>query len=254
LTGQRASVYMLIAMLTTAGQLSGQPRWIRDVLGDTSSPAVYRSASEIRLYESRAVRIDAEGHARTHVRLLTKLLKKPAPGVMYSMLKEFETGRTSVKNIRGWLITGTAVKNELKDEDIVRIGSSPMQESFSEGHIVLAGLRDAGFGDVVGYEYDIEDDEPYASYVHYTFQKQEPVRYSEFTYEIPEGWEVHTSEWNMERVGFDRTGRRLTWTTRDLPFRTCVDFLPVVVYHEVPPFSILTDCRTGRRMRFTVPQ
>jgi transglutaminase-like putative cysteine protease len=217
---------ILFVLLVPPTSAWAQPRWLTDAASDTVAFLEHKSATSILLFEARDIKIDDDGHARTHVRLARKVLTGKAVSSRDGYLMDFETEGLSVRNIRGWKIGRDGVPEELEDEQIVRISPPGMEAIFSHSQYVIGGFAEVAFGDVVGFEYDIEDREPYATYQRHVFQTQEPVRHTALTLTVPRGWTVRASAWNLDSIRYEQAGTVYSWVGRDLPYRPEEPMMP----------------------------
>jgi hypothetical protein len=222
----RRAIPLLIILAVPAVIARTQPRWLTAAASDSVAFLEHKSATSILLYESRDIRIDDDGHARTHVRLARKILTGKGVSNRDGYLVESESEGLTVRDVRGWKMGGEGKPEELEDEDVVRIAPPGMEAIFSHTRLVLGGFAGVAFGDIVGFEYDIDDQEPYATYQSHIFQTQQPVRHSAISLTVPEGWSVRASGWNLDSIRYERNGDTRSWVGRDLPYRPEEPMMP----------------------------
>ncbi len=144
----------LLALL--ASPASAQPDWFMAAAKDSFGFLEHKSASSILIYERRDVRIDRQGRARTNVRVARKLLATKDIADREGSLVESEAEEMKIRDIRGWRIDRSGESEELQDEQIARLAHPGLEAIFSHGGVVVAGFPNLNFGDIVGYEYEIE--------------------------------------------------------------------------------------------------
>ena len=218
---------LTLVCFTIFGMVSNsrsQPEWVRHVISETTAFPVDASASEITLYNTKNVMINSQGHARIHFCKMTKIVRMPEKEA--GMIAELKTPRREIKHLRGWHIPRSGEVQKLSDNDVAEVSVANIAGYYDESHTVIARFSDLAAGDVVAYEYDVEDEDWPATHQSYTFQVEQPVRFSSFSIEVPDGWNIHKSEWNLDSILFVQEGNRYTWTERNLPLRPEEPLMP----------------------------
>lgn len=203
-----------------------QPSWLTAAVRDSVAFLEHRSATSLLLYERREIRIDDRGRSRTFVRLAKKLLAPEAVAAREGYLVEGETEAMTVRQLRGWRVERNGTVEELTDRHIARMSPPGREAIFSHGRMVVAGFPQLTFGDVVGYEYEIDNREPYAAYHRHVFQRQQPVRSAEIVVMLPRDWSLQRIGWLIDNVRYEQNGTTHRWTASDLPYRPEEPLMP----------------------------
>ena len=91
----------------------------------------------------------------------------------------------------------------------------------------MAGFEDICPGDVVVYEYEINEKDPWTGYYQaFVFQVSEPVVWAQFELKIPKGWLLHTSTQYAEPVSLSELDNRYVWTAENLAYRPDEPYIP----------------------------
>jgi len=216
--------FMLLALALVRNTCVGQPDWVKTAIADTSPSLANESASYITLFETRDVRIDGDGHAKTLVRTVQKIIQSNSPYV--GCVREYKAPDRDIRGLNGWKITSDGKVNKLEDKDVVEVSRTGLDGVYDEGHTLVASFPQLNSGDVVAFEYFIIDGGWAATYQSYLFQEQQPVRHSEFSVEVPSGWKVTGAGWNIDSVHYLRSENRYTWTALNLPYRAEEPLMP----------------------------
>ncbi len=226
----RGTALLVISVLTVCPQIRAQPDWMKGAMKEAVSLVPDESATEYTLYSSEDVEINSDGHAQSHIRLLTKILKTPdrSSGMLY----ESKTTKREVKHLRGWRISLAGDVEKLDDKYVIEVAPSDIAAYFDEHQTLLAQFPNTAAGDLIGYEYDVDDEDWPATHQDHTFQVQQPVHFSEFSVKLDSDWKLHASEWNLEGVTFSQEGSLYRWTARELPMRPEEKLMPPWSYLE----------------------
>lgn len=214
---QSVKRFCLVACFCVPGMLVSQPQWLKDAIVRAESARVDRAAYELTVCERYAVIIHGKQRATAHVQRATKLLK--AGDKWSGVLREWKTNLRRIHNLRGWLMRAGRTVAELEDKHVLEIGKSGIEGIYDETHSVMASFEGISIGDVIAYEYDIEDREWWSGGHEFNFQRQQPVWLAEFSIRIPDGWRIKESGWNLEKVQRAQVEGGIVWTARDLRYR-----------------------------------
>ncbi len=201
-----------------------QPSWLEDVLKDSSITVINEEASEIILFKTTTIEFNSRGYADILVRTVTKLLK--INDERRDILLERSVPKRSIDNIRGWRILPNGNVEKLQDENITELSFSKIQAYYDEGKFIHGQFPYVHTGDIIAYEYEIEDKDWTSLHQHFVFQIQQPVAFAQFSVEIPKGWKLNESEWNLDSIHFKQQETKYIWTARNLPYQPEEPLMP----------------------------
>ena len=184
-------------------------------VGDTIT--VDREALIVTLYHSNETRISDDGTARQYVRLVNKVLA--TDGIPLAALSVPAGEKMKVKNIGGWLVDSNGKRYELKDKYVFEVAQAQAGE-YHEDKIVGAAFPETRVGDVVGWQYTIEEDDyPVGFSQHFVFQVDQPVVEARYEVTVPDGWQTHVSGQEIEPLSYSNDENRHLWVSGYLPYR-----------------------------------
>ena len=208
--------------------LNAQPGWLMDVVSDARNVVVHKDASVVILYMRHQVDIAEAERATIRVRKVVKVLKPS--GLKRAMLIENLSPSREMDDLDGWLVGGNGKVKDLDDKDIMEMSNSGFEGLYHDTRILMARFSTAKVGDIVAFEYEIDESEFFTSYQRFEFQRLEPVHQVQFEVDIPDGWELSRSEWRTEGITFHRNGRSFVWGARDLLFEPEEPYMPPEEY------------------------
>ena len=230
-------------------QCPGQPQWVREVVDSSHAFTVDGEASEAILFESKDVKINSDGHALTHIRTVTKVFKTSEKTI--GSLRELKSTNRTIDDLHGWRLTPNHDVQKLEKGDVAEFNLTEIRGYYDESRILVARFPSVSAGDLVAYEYEIRDEDWTCTHQRHSFQIQQPVMFSRFSIEAPEGWKIRTSEWNLDTVSFEKKGNRYTWSVHDLPFRPEEPLMPPWTFLERQVEVSVYDTSNHRTPRFS---
>ncbi|RMI02052.1 MAG: DUF3857 domain-containing protein, partial [Calditrichaeota bacterium] len=175
-------------------------------------------ADAIVLHSVGEIEIFRNGSARTHRQIAYRLLTHQ--GLFFSVCSLRYAPFEKIKKLKGWLLKRNGKSISLEKNNILDVSSSQGAGYYEDDLIRVAALPGADPGDVVAFEWEIEEEKGWTGYYHtFEFQRQQPVKFSRCRIKIPRGWELHVEEWNTAGIQFEHTGELYVWTARDLPYQ-----------------------------------
>jgi len=134
-----------------------------------------------------------------------------------------------VKNIRGWQIKANGQKNTLDKKHIATVDASQSAGYYDDNHVISATFPDIETGDIIAYEYDIEEKEYWNScHQTYYFQVDLPVLSSRLIVEIPKGWVLNEMDSYLEPITKSEAGNVYEWYCGYLEYRPSEENMPGV--------------------------
>jgi len=207
---------LLLSVRTLFSTAQAQPRWLRDVVDSVAIRSVDREASTLTLLHAINVKFSQKGKADIHIRIVTKVLQQS--GVDIVDLEETTSEDREMKGLDGWIISSNGNVVDLSDENVIEVSTSGIAGDYHDRKTVRASFPKAKPGDIVAYEYEIRDQEPYSAFQAFRVQHQQPARNVCLEIEVPDQWSLHTSTWRMDIFRFQQSNEHYTWIAADLPY------------------------------------
>jgi len=205
--------------------VAAQPGWVKQAMQRAEGFQPHDEASTLVLHNVAAVSISDKGAIKRKVQYAEKILTKA--GAENAGLKVQITSTRKVKNLKGWLIKPTGKKIKLEKKSIVEVDLDHAAGYYDDDRSLVAGFRDVCPGDVVVYEYEINEKDPWTGYYQaFVFQVSEPVVWAQFELKIPNGWLLHTSTQYMEPIKLTELDNRYIWTANHLTYRPVEPYMP----------------------------
>ena len=209
-----------------------QPEWLTSAL--QASPSVHKDASSLTLFDDVAITFEDDGTATTRLRLAYRILRPAGEGLRTITIP---TSPTHVlQHLQGWHIAKGKETETLDEGDAVVMNPAATAGYYTDARQTVASFADVQPGDVVAFEYEVEETGPTARYQSNSFQIRQPVVRSTFSITIPPGWSLRTAGRKLEPVRETTTGNTTVWAASDLPYE---------VDEPLTPLSHLP----GRRLR-----
>ncbi|MBK8594326.1 MAG: DUF3857 domain-containing transglutaminase family protein [Holophagales bacterium] len=213
----RLLLTLAVSVLSVAPEAAGvsAPRWLADA-AVKPSPAVATEAPAVELLLDHEITVSSKGVVTTHERRVVRLLK--ASGSSWAReAVVYMTDTERVSGFDGWVVRGDGSVTALDDDQVVDMAASP-NDAFNESRIrFLDAAREAGAGDVVGFEWTRKGPSLLGQ-VDWPFQGRLPSVTSRLSVTLPEGWTVAASSLEGPAPHETRTGDRTSWELRDLPY------------------------------------
>lgn len=181
------------------------PAWMKAV-ASVSLPAYSEKTNAVLAYSEKNVTVLSANRIKTRERRVYRILRPGGreygvPGVF------FQSPRQKITSLRGWCIPAQGKDYEVTDKDAVIVSAPKIEgsELISDLRYKLLRIPASEPGNLVGYEYEIEE-EPLVLQDVWDFQRGTPAHESHYTLELPAGWEYKTSWLNYPEVKPVRTG------------------------------------------------
>lgn len=213
----RLRLTLAVSVLSFAPGAAGAsaPRWLVEAAA-RPSPSVATEAPAVELLLDHEIAVSRKGVVTTRERRAVRLLK--ASGSSWAREAVFYlTDTEHVSDFDGWVVRGDGSVIVLGDDAVADVAASP-DDAFNESRIrFLDASREAGAGDVVGFEWTRKGPSLLGQ-VDWPFQGRLPLVSSRLSVTVPEGWTVAASSLEGPAPRETRTGDRTTWELQDLAY------------------------------------
>ncbi len=211
--------------LLTAGPAVGQPDWVKQAVESSSSYEADPDAPAVYLWKTASVEFKPGGQSKRLERVAIKVLTQQ--GIPSTYLTEQIGEDCTVKDLKGWLIDRTGKCHKLEKKYIAEVALDNAAGYYDDMRQLVAFFPDAGTGDVVAYEYVIEEKGGWEAYCHFfEFQVSDPVVYAGFDVTIPDGWQYSLAGRNLDDVVHKVKGWNLSWSYTNLGYRPEEPLMP----------------------------
>lgn len=211
-----AFLFSLLVLLTcVCPALAGDaPQWMH-ALTNTPLPVHDEETDAVLLYSERTVNVQSVDQIKSHVRIAYKILR-PA-GRDYGIAAVSFNAHRKITGLRGWCILAQGKDYEVKDKEAIEISLPKVagSELISDVKDKLLRIPAADPGNIVGYEYDVEE-QPMVLQSVWGFQREIPGRELHFSLQLPPGWEYKTFWINYHEVKPTENGNQLDWVVSDV--------------------------------------
>ena len=209
-----------------AGSCADGPQWLQ-VLTGAQLPTYDDKTDAVLLYSETNVTVLSVDKIRTHIREAYKILR-PA-GREHGTVSVYFNPRRKITNLHGWCIPAQGKNYEVKEKDSIDV-AAPFDggELISDIKYKVLQIPAADPGNVVGYEYDVEE-QPFWLQDAWQVQGTDPARDSRFTLQLPAGWEYKASWSSFPEVKPTAgAGNIAQWAVTDVkPIRPEAEMLPL---------------------------
>jgi len=190
------------------------PAWMH-ALVSAPLPAYDEKTDAVLLYSETNVTVLSADKVRTQVREVYKILR-PNGREHGNVPVEFSPQR-KLKSLHGWCIPAQGKDYEVKDKDAIEAAPNiEGGELISDVKYKILKIPAADVGNIVGYEYEVEDRPFFLQDIWY-FQGSDPVRESRYSLTLPPGWEYKASWLNHAEIPAAQAGTNSwQWSVNDV--------------------------------------
>ena len=211
-------LFLILAVaiiLSSQARAGDAPSWMHSLVS-VPLPEHNEKTDAVVLYSETNVTVLSVDKIRTQVREAYKILRPE--GRERGTVWVYLNSHRKVKSLHGWCIPAQGKDYEVKDKDSME-ASPPMIAGIELVQDIKAKVLHIPApdpGNVVGYEYEIEDD-PYFLQDAWEFQTSEPVRESHYALQLPSGWEYKASWVNHAEINPTIAGtNQWRWVVSDV--------------------------------------
>jgi transglutaminase-like putative cysteine protease len=209
---------------------SGAPDWMRS-LASAPLPPHDEKTSAVVLHADAVLTVQPNGSMRRHERVAYKILR-PDGKDFASVILNFDP-QSRITSLHGWTIPVTGKDFEVKEKEIFESAVIGVDgsELISDARVKLMQLPAATPGSIVGYEVEREL-RPFPKMDTWDFQETIPVKESQYTLRIPNGWSYKATWINYSEqppvMSTTKDAGITQWTVSDLR--------PVRIESLMPPW------------------
>ena len=198
----RTSALAVVALLAFAAgkpaTAADAPQWMHALVSRPVPPQDDKT-NAVLLYSETNVTVVSADKIKTTVRNAYKILR-PA-GRDYGTAIVFFNSTKKVNSLRGWCIPAAGKDYEVKDKEAIEVSIPKVEgsELISDVRAKLIRIPAADPGNIVGYEYEIEE-HPMLLQDIWDVQESVPVLESHYFLQLPAGWEYKINWLNSPEV------------------------------------------------------
>ena len=208
-------IFLLVSGVAGRAVAGDAPQWMHSV-ANAPLPAHDEKTDAVLLYSERTINVQSVDKIKTHVRVVYKILRPS--GRDYGIAGVSFHAHSRVSGLRGWCIPAQGKDYEVKDKEAVEVSLPKIagSELISDVKEKLLQIPAADPGNVVGYEYDIEE-QPMVLQKVWMFQHEIPGRELHFSLQLPSGWEFKSFWINAPEVKPSQSGaNQWEWVVSDV--------------------------------------
>ena len=219
-----ALVTSAVLMFPPRAHAGDAPAWMHAVVS-APLPEHDDKTDAVLLYSDTVVNVQSDTKVSTTIRRAYKILRPD--GRDFGLLVIPFGSHTKISNLHGWCIPAQGKDYEVKDKNGAEVSLPKIDgaELISDVRAKLLQIPASDPGNIVGYEYD-EEDQPYALQDIWHFQQSVPVREAHFTLQLPPGWEYKATFLNAPEVKPAQSGNQWSWSVNDVKAQKPEDDMP----------------------------
>jgi transglutaminase-like putative cysteine protease len=206
---------IVLALTCVSSAAAGDaPQWMHAV-ANAALPDHDEKTDAVLLYSERTVSVQSVEKIKTHVRVVYKILRPS--GRDYGLAGVSFHAHSKVSGLHGWCIPAQGKDYEVKDKEAAEVSLPKIagSELISDVKEKMLQIPAADPGNIVGYEYDVEE-QPMVLQSVWRFQREIPGRELHFSLELPAGWEYKTFWINYPEVRPTQGGNQSQWVVSDV--------------------------------------
>src|SRR5215470_11153180 len=168
---------------------SGAPPWLH-ALQSTPLPEHDDKTDAVLLYSEDTVTVVSSDKVKEHIRAAYKILRPG--GREYGIVAVPLNARKKVTGLHGWCIPQQGKDYEVGDKDALEVAPRGVEygELMTDVKYKLLEIPARDPGNVVGYEYDTEE-QPLLLQDAWSFQQEVPAVEQHYSLSLPAQWEYH---------------------------------------------------------------
>ena len=205
----------LLLLMPVQAWAGDAPQWMHSVV-NAPLPEHDEKTDAVLLYSETSVNVISVDKVKTTERRVYKILRPD--GRDYGVVEvPYQAPWQKVNGLHGWCIPSQGKDYEVKDKDSVERAYLEVEggDLISDLKVKLLRIPASDPGNVVGYEYEIEEN-PLVLQEEWLFQQAVPSRESHYSLQLPAGWEYKSSFLNYPDVKPTQAGtNEWQWTVTD---------------------------------------
>lgn len=213
------SIFLYVALSVLAASRPAHagdaPQWMHAV-ASAPLPDHDEKTDAVLLYAEQNVTVQSSDKIKTQIRRVYKILRPG--GRSYGIVVVPFNPLLKITSLRGWCIPAQGKDYEVKEKEAVETSLLEIQggELYSDVKHKILRIPAADPGNVVGYEYELEERPPFLQDV-WSVQGENPVRESHYSLQLPAGWEYRAAWLNYPEVKPTDSGNgHWQWTVTDV--------------------------------------
>jgi hypothetical protein len=207
-------VFHLFLLCSGPAFAGDAPPWMHAV-ANVPLPEHDEKTDAVLLYSERIVSVQSVEKMKTHVRVVYKILRPS--GRDYGIAAVSFHAHSKVNGLRGWCIPAQGKDYEVKDKEALEVSLPKIagSELISDVKDKMLQIPAADPGNIVGYEYDLEE-QPMVLQSVWRFQREIPGRELHFSLDLPAGWEYKTFWINYPEIKPTQSANQSQWVINDV--------------------------------------
>jgi hypothetical protein len=194
-----------------------QPAWFKEAVYNSKNLEVHPDAPAVTLLDYGSAEISEDLSAKIKLRIIHKILTQK--GEHYAVFSFPSNPTRKLNNLNGWIYKTNGTYESLEDDNIIETSATEDAMYYDRSKMIHANFPGVKPGVVVGYEYEIEEDEWTSLFQAFVFQGGLPVKLVKYNITIPEGWQLIKSEWKMDGIEYSQADQKYSWEGKNLPYR-----------------------------------
>ncbi len=226
----RISLFAAIcALLAVSTARADAPPWMHS-LTSVPLPAHDEKTNAVLLYSEENVNVISTDKIKINLRRAYKILRPEGREEYGTIFAHFRSPGEKVNGMRAWCIPAQGKDYEVRDKEAVESSYPKIagSELISDLRVKLLRVPAADPGNIVGYEYEIEE-QPLVLQEEWVFQHEIPVRESRYSVQLPPGWEYKAAFLNHAEIKPIQVGNQWQWVITDVK--------GIRVEPDMPPFG-----------------
>src|ERR1700758_227486 len=210
----------------TAAVAGEAPQWMH-ALVNASLPSHDDKTDAVLLFSETNVNVQSVDKIKMVVREAYKILRPS--GREHGTVIVFLNSNRKVTSLHGWCIPAQGKDYEVKDKDALEMSPPKIEggELIEDVKARILRVPAPDPGNIVGYEYEVEE-RPLVLQEIWDFQKEDPVRESRYSLQLPAGWEYKASWLNYPEAKPTHIGTQSRWLVSDLKGMRKEDEMPPI--------------------------
>jgi hypothetical protein len=213
----KAALVICTLAWTLQAAASDAPQWMH-ALVNAPLPAHDEKTDAVLLYSETNVTIVSADKIKSQVRQAYKILR-PEGRWYGSVHIPFKSPDQKINNLHGWSIPALGKDYEVKDKEAFETSYPGIDggELISDLKVKRLSIPAPDPGNIIGYEYEIEERRPLVLTDEWVFQEGVPLREGHYSLQLPTGWEYKAAWINHSEIKPTQLGsNQWQWVVSDV--------------------------------------
>jgi hypothetical protein len=200
------------------------PDWLHSLAG-VSLPKYPDETDAVVLLRDETDSVEPDGNIVEHIRIAYKILRSGGRS-RGTLITGFDN-RSKILSLNGWCLSSNGQIFQVGEKDAVEHGLIMEGVGYEDERIKVLKVPAPDPGSIVGFEFE-KRLKPDLLQEGWDFQRDDPVRDSRFTLQLPAGWEYKVRWMHHDEIPEQQDGpNQWHWELRDIP--------AVVTEPDMPP-------------------